>query len=230
MRHGSRPSSFHGARPRAKLAATMSNPRGGPVKYWIGKGWLALFGWRLETEQPTTDKFVLIAAPHTSSWDLPFMLATSYVMRVPISWMGKQELFRPPFGWFLRGLGGIPIDRGARKNRVGWAVEQLARAEHLVLAVPAEGTRGKVDFWKSGFYRIALGAGVPIGTGYLDFERKTCGIRGFVTPTGDVRADMDRIRAMYEGVRGKYPEKESVPRLREEDAPGGAGLLQPEAV
>ncbi|AKT43489.1 lysophospholipid acyltransferase family protein [Chondromyces crocatus] len=201
----------------------MGNDRGGALTYWIGKTWLAAFGWKLETQAPTDDKFVLIAAPHTSGWDLPFMLATSYVMRVPISWMGKQELFRAPFGGILRALGGIPIDRGARKNRVGWAVDQFERAEHLVLAIPAEGTRGTVGHWKSGFYRIATAAQVPIGLGYLDFEKKTCGIGGFVTPTGDVRADMERIRAFYRDVRGKHPAKESVPRLREEDEAPGVG-------
>jgi 1-acyl-sn-glycerol-3-phosphate acyltransferase len=193
----------------------------GSVKYWIGKTWLALFGWRLETEMPTHEKFVLIAAPHTSSWDLPLMLATSYVMRVPISWMGKQELFLPPFGWFFRALGGIPINRSARKNRVDWAIEHFARTPSLVLAIPAEGTRGTVDHWKSGFYHIALGASVPIGLGYLDFSRKICGVGGFVMPTGDMRADMDKIRAFYKDIRGKHPEKESVPRLREEATASG---------
>lgn len=197
---------------RAQDAATR-------VKYWIGRGWLGLFGWRLKTEIPAHEKFVLIAAPHTSGWDLPFMLATSYVMRVPISWMGKQELFRPPFGWLLRALGGIAVDRGARKDRVTAAIDAFSRAERLVLAIPAEGTRGTVAYWKSGFYHIARGAKVPIGLGYLDFARKTCGIGGFVTPTEDMRADMEQIRAFYKDIRGKRPWKESVPRLREEDAP-----------
>lgn len=199
------------------------------MKHFIGNAWLKLFGWRLEAEAPVPDKFVLIAAPHTSGWDLPFMLATSYVMRVPISWMGKQELFRPPFSWFMRALGGIPIDRSARKDRVAWAVEQFNRAERLVLAIPAEGTRGNVSYWKSGFYHIARGASVPIGMGYLDFERKLCGVGGFVMPTGDIRADMDRIRAFYKDIRGKYPAKESVPRLREEDAPPDGPTNEPEA-
>ncbi|EYF04377.1 1-acyl-sn-glycerol-3-phosphate acyltransferase [Chondromyces apiculatus] len=203
----------------------MTTERGSSVTYWIGKTWLKAFGWRLETEYPVTDKFVLIAAPHTTGWDLPFMLATSYAMRLPLSWMGKQELFRPPFGWALRVLGGIPIARGARKNRVGWAVEQFAQSPHLILAIPAEGTRGAVTHWKSGFYRIALGAGVPIGLGYLDFEKKTCGIGGFITPTGDVRADMDLIRAFYRDIRGKYPSKESIPRLREEEDPSALPLI-----
>src|SRR5690349_6655730 len=187
------------------------------VKYWIGRGWLGLFGWRLETVPPSHERFVFIAAPHTSGWDLPFMLATSYVMRVPISWMGKKELFAPPFGWFLRALGGIPVHRGNRGDRVARAIEAFTRAERLVLAIPAEGTRAGVEHWKSGFYHIALGAKVPIGLGYLDFARKTCGLGGFVMPTGDVRADMDKIRAFYKDIRGKYPEKESVPRLSEED-------------
>ncbi len=199
------------------------------MKHFIGNAWLQLFGWRLEAETPVPDKFVLIAAPHTSGWDLPFMLATSYAMRVPISWMGKQELFRPPFSWFMRALGGIPIDRSARTDRVGWAIEQFNRAERLVLAIPAEGTRGNVSYWKSGFYHIARGASVPIGLGYLDFERKICGVGGFVMPTGDIRADMDRIRAFYKDIRGKYPAKESVPRLREEDAPPDGTPNEPEA-
>jgi 1-acyl-sn-glycerol-3-phosphate acyltransferase len=195
----------------------MSNAR-----YWIGRAWLGAFGWRIEGEEHLPQKFVLIAAPHTSGWDLPFMLACSYVMRTPISWMGKRELFRPPFGWFLRALGGIPIDRGNRHDTVRWAAGLFAGREQLALAVPAEGTRGKVDYWKSGFYHIAREASVPIGLGYLDFARKTTGVGGFVMPTGDVRADMDQIRAFYEGIRGKHPDKESVPRLREEDAPGSA--------
>lgn len=189
------------------------------MKSWFGRTWLRLCGWRLETEWPLHPKFVVIAAPHTSNWDLPFMLATSYAMQVPISWMGKHTLFSPPFGWILKGVGGIPIDRRKHHNVVRWAVEQFEQSERLALAVPAKGTRGKADYWKSGFYHIAMGAGVPIGMGYLDYGKKTCGIKGFVLPTGDVRADMDRIRAFYHDVEGKYPALGDVPRLREEDAP-----------
>jgi 1-acyl-sn-glycerol-3-phosphate acyltransferase len=186
------------------------------IKYWIGRAWLGFFGWHIETEEPPPS-FVFVAAPHTSGWDLPFMLACSYVMRVPVSWMGKRELFRPPFGWFMRALGGIPIDRSAHHNKVEWAAGLFALDPRLVLGVPPEGTRGKVEHWKSGFYHIARGASVPIGLGYLDYTRRVTGIGGFVTPTGDVRADMDRVRAFYRGVSGKYPDLQGVPRLREED-------------
>jgi 1-acyl-sn-glycerol-3-phosphate acyltransferase len=147
------------------------------------------------------------------------MIATSYAMEVPISWMGKHTLFSPPLGWLLKSMGGIAIDRRSRHNVVSWAISQFEEAERLVLAVPAKGTRGKADYWKSGFYHIALGARVPIGMGYLDYGRKVCGIKGFLMPTGDIPADMDRIRAFYHGVQAKHPALEVTPRLREEDAP-----------
>jgi 1-acyl-sn-glycerol-3-phosphate acyltransferase len=187
------------------------------AKSWVGRAWLKVFGWELETVTPPTAKFVLVAMPHTSGWDLPFMLATSYVMDVPISWMGKKELFAPPFGWFMRALGGIAIDRSRHHNTVSWAVEQFEKADRLVLAVPAKGTRAKTKHWKSGFYHIALGAKVPVGLARLDYGRKRCGVGAFLTPTGDVRADMDRVRAFYATVTAKFPELEGEPRLREED-------------
>lgn len=198
-------------------APSTARARIGPIQHWLGRRWLDLFGWRLVTETPPDRGFVLIAAPHTTAWDLPFMLATSYAMRVPIAWLGKRELFRGPLGWLLRRLGGIAVDRGARGDRVARAVEAFAADPGLVLAIPAAGSRTGKDHWKSGFYHIALGARVPIGLGYLDYARRTCGVGGFVTPTGDVRADMAKIRAFYRDVRGKYPAQEGTPRLREED-------------
>ncbi len=195
-------------RDRAVLAA----------KRWVGKTWLKTFGWTLETETPRVDKFVVVAAPHTSGWDLPFMLATSYVMDVPISWMGKRELFAPPFGWFMRALGGIPIDRARHHNTVDWAIAELQRTPRLVLAVPAKGTRARADYWKSGFYHIAKGARVPVALAYLDYGKKRCGLGAFIVPTDDVRADMDRIRRFYAGVTAKFPDLEGEPRLREEEA------------
>jgi 1-acyl-sn-glycerol-3-phosphate acyltransferase len=94
--------------------------------------------------------------------------------------------------------------------------EKLRSSDELVLAIPPEGTRSKVDVWKSGFYHIAAESGVPIGLGYLDYDRKLCGLGMFVLPSGDVRVDMDKIRGFYRSIRGKYPDLESEPRLREE--------------
>ena len=144
------------------------------------------------------------------------MLATAYVMRAHISWFGKHTLFIPPWGWFVRMLGGIPVDRRSPHLLVMQMVEKFKSSDHLILAVPPEGTRSKVEFWKSGFYHIAAHSGVPIGLAYLDYEKKSCGLGMFVIPTGDVNEDMDRIRDFYRGIIGKYPELQSEPRLQEE--------------
>ena len=144
------------------------------------------------------------------------MLATAYAMRVRISWFGKHTLFILPWGWFMRKLGGIPVDRRAPQSLVVQMAEKFKSSENLVLAVPPEGTRSKVDVWKSGFYHIASESGVPIGLGYLDYDRKLCGLGMFVIPSGNVNEDMNKIRGFYRSVRGKYPDLESVPRLREE--------------
>ena len=144
------------------------------------------------------------------------MLATAYAMRVRISWFGKHTLFIPPWGWFMRKLGGIPVDRRAPQTLVMQMAEKFRNSDALVLAVPPEGTRSKVDVWKSGFYHIASQSGVPIGLGYLDYQRKLCGLGMFVIPTGNVKEDMNKIRDFYRNIRGKHPDLESEPRLREE--------------
>lgn len=194
---------------------------GKPMKYWIGKIWLALFRWRLEGETKLPAKFVFIAAPHSSNWDLPHMLATAYVLRVRISWLGKHTLFTGLLGRLLRALGGIPIDRRIPQNTVDRIAELFNSASSLILAVPPEGTRRKTEYWKSGFYHIARRAGVPIGFGFLDYGRRCCGVGGFLNPTGDIHGDMDKVRAFYKDMRAKYPDGQGRFRLREEDDPSG---------
>ncbi|WP_225410138.1 lysophospholipid acyltransferase family protein [Stigmatella hybrida] len=186
------------------------------IKYGMGRTWMKVFGWQFEGELPKTKKFVLIAAPHTSNWDLPFMLASAYILGINISWMGKHTLFEGPFGWFMRGLGGIPVDRRSPQGLVQQVVDRFNQSESLYLAVPPNGTRKKVEYWKSGFYHIARSAEVPILLSYLDWGQKRAGLGPLITPTGDIRADMERIRGFYREMRGKYPELDCVPRLKEE--------------
>jgi 1-acyl-sn-glycerol-3-phosphate acyltransferase len=183
---------------------------------FIGRLWLRMFGWRIQGETLKYRKFVLIAAPHTSNWDLPFMLATAYALEVRLSWFGKHTLFVPPWGWFMQRLGGIAVDRRSPQSLVAQIAEEFARSDDLVLAVSPEGTRSKTELWKSGFYHIASQARVPIGLGYLDYERKLSGLGMFVIPSGNVREDMNKIRAFYRDIRGKYPALETKPRLRDE--------------
>jgi len=188
----------------------------------LGRGWLRAFGWRVEGRLPLARKVVVVAAPHTTNWDLPFMLATAWALGIRPSWLGKRELFRGPFGPLMRWLGGVPVDRSRRANLVQEVVQRFADVERLFLVIPPSGTRSRAAHWKSGFYHIARGARVPIVCSFLDYERRAAGIGLVLAPTGDVRADMDAIRAAYAPVRGKFPDRATPVRLPEEDAPVAA--------
>ena len=167
--------------------------------------------------RPPVDRYVIIAAPHTSNWDMPFMLAMAFVYDIPVRWMGKHTLFSPPFGTLFKRLGGIPIVRHQPGGVVGQMVDYFKDNESLVLMVPAEGTRSHVEYWKSGFYHIARAADVPVVLSYLDFGKKVGGIGPSLQLTGDIHADMDKIRAFYAGIQGLRPQNVGMIRLREED-------------
>lgn len=180
---------------------------------------LRAFGWRVEGVLPVTNKFVLIAVPHTSNWDLLLMLLVATVFGLRLSWVGKESLFRPTVGWLLRLLGGIPIIRHGARNQVEQLADQFRARERLVLAVPPEGTRGRAPHWRSGFYFIAKAARVPIALGFLDYGRRIGGVGPAVTPTDDVRADMELIRSFYAGMTGRHPRNQGPVRLEIEDDP-----------
>ena len=187
------------------------------LKRMIGHTYLKAAGWKVTGERPPIHSYVIIAAPHTSNWDMPFMLAFAFIFDIPVRWMGKHTLFKPPFGSFFRRLGGMPIVRHRAGGVVGQMVEQFRENDSLVLMVPAEGTRGHVEYWKSGFYHIAREAGVPVVLSYLDFAKKEGGIGPAIEITGDFSADMDKIREFYAGMQGFKPENVGAIRLREED-------------
>jgi 1-acyl-sn-glycerol-3-phosphate acyltransferase len=186
----------------------------------LAKGFLRVTGWKPEAAPPDKKRFVLIAAPHTSNWDLFYLLAFAEVFDVHISFMMKHTVFRGPLGPLFRSLGGIPIHRHKRGDLVKQMVEAFRQHDDFVLVVPAEGTRSRVEHWKSGFYHIAREAGVPIVLSYLDYARKRGGFGPAVLPSGDVRDDMDAIRDFYADKTGRHPELFAEPRLREEDPAG----------
>ena len=175
--------------------------------HWLSLILLKIFGWRMEGERPKTPKYVMIAAPHTSNWDLVIMLILAFSYKTKICWMGKDALFQRPFGTLFKWLGGLPIDRARSHNVVEQSIELFQKNEKLVMAVPPEGTRKKVRYWKTGFYYIAKGAGVPIALGFIDYRRKTGGFGSVVTPTGDIEADMEAIQAFYADIMGKFSKK-----------------------
>lgn len=188
----------------------------------LGKMILDAAGWTIEGGKPSVDKFVLIAAPHTSNWDFVYALACTHALGLEVHWMGKDALFRGAQGRLFRALGGLPVDRSKKNDLVRALAAQFAARERFVLLVPAEGTRSRGTHWKSGFYHIARTADVPVAPGFLDYARKRVGIGPLQRLTGDVRADMAKIRAFYADKRGKYPERFTPPVLREEDPASGA--------
>lgn len=165
--------------------------------------YLKVTGWRLVGNEFVTRRCVMIAAPHTSNWDLPMTLAIVFVFRLKIYFLAKHTLFTPPFGVFLRWLGGIPVDRTRAHNLVEQAVELFSAHDELILLVPPEGTRSQVRYWKSGFYHIAHGAGVPIALGFIDFKQRVAGLGGVHMPGGDYDRELPHIQSFYAGISGK---------------------------
>jgi len=179
----------------------------------LALSFMKAFGWRLEGRLPDVNKLVVIAAPHTSNWDLPVLLSLAFALKAKACWLGKHTLFRWPFGFLFRWMGGIPVYRSASKNVVAQSVEMFRNSEKLILTIPPEGTRSKVSHWKTGFYYIALGAEVPIAMAFIDYRRKVSGVGPTLFPTGDIEADMEIIRNFYVNVTAKYPDKAGLPAL-----------------
>jgi 1-acyl-sn-glycerol-3-phosphate acyltransferase len=171
----------------------------------MSKGFLKATGWTVEGSlPPSATKSVLIAAPHTSNWDLPYTLMVAFSLRLNIYWMGKQSIFRWPFGGLMKWLGGIPVNREQSTNLVSASAQAIQDASgSLQLVVPPEGTRSKTRYWKTGFYYIALGAKVPIVMAYMDYAHKRSGLGPIFEPTGDVEQDMTAIKAFYAPFKGK---------------------------
>jgi 1-acyl-sn-glycerol-3-phosphate acyltransferase len=168
---------------------------------------LGVAGWRVEGAPPEQGSFVLIAAPHTSNWDAVIMLAAARILEIDLAWFVKDSWFKFPMGAVMRQLGGVPIDRSAHHGVVEQAVARLKESDRLALAVPPEGTRGRAPHWKTGFYHIACGAGVPIVLGYIDYRRKVAGLGPAFQPTGDLDADFEVFREFYSKIQPRFPEK-----------------------
>ncbi len=175
--------------------------------YWISILALKIVGWKKEGELPTEPKYVIIAAPHTSNVDLPMTLFLAFAYRAKVYWMGKETIFKKPFGAIMKWLGGIPTVRDKSSNIVQQSISQFEENEKLVMVVAPEGTRRHVNYWKTGFYYIALGAKVPIALGFLDYKRKRGGIGGLFHPTGNITEDMNEIQKFYHTVTARRPEK-----------------------
>ena len=170
---------------------------------------LKLAGWRVEGALPASvRKCVLIAAPHTTNWDLPITLMAAFLLRLNPYWMGKASIFKPPFGAVMRWLGGIAVQREQSNNLVAASAAALVAADSPVqLIVPPQGTRSGVTEWKTGFYYIAQTAQLPILLAYIDYPNKRVGLGPMFEPSGDIERDMAEIKAFYAPMRGKQGQR-----------------------
>ena len=164
---------------------------------------LGVFGWRMVGELPDIAKLVVIAAPHSTNWDVIWGLLFKISLRLDVHFIGKREAFFWPLGAALRAFGGIPIDRSAAHGLVGEMRREFAARERFWLALAPEGTRKKVQKWKTGFWHIAREAAVPILPVYFHYPEKTVGLGPLFHPGDDVEADMARIREFYRPWVGK---------------------------
>jgi 1-acyl-sn-glycerol-3-phosphate acyltransferase len=170
---------------------------------------LKLFGWKVEGEiPPDLKKYVVVAAPHTSAWDFPLGILSRASIGADIKYIGKKSLFKPPFGWLMRKLGGYPVDRDKSQNYVQSVVDIFNQHETFAIALAPEGTRRKVQSFKTGFYYIAKGAGIPILLVSFDYGKRvvTFDVNLFY-PTDDAEADLGHIWDYYKDVKGKNPER-----------------------
>ena len=181
----------------------------------LSRAYWACSRWTLSSEPAPDRPTVLLGVPHTSNWDFVLMLGIAWRLGIPVRWLGKSSLFRGWRGPIMRRLGGIPVDRSDPSRVVGDVVARIRSGENFGLVVTPEGTRGSGEYWKSGFYRIARDAGLPVTLGYVDRTTMTTGLGPTIELTGDVRADMDVIRAYYADKSGLRPELRTEPRLRE---------------
>ncbi len=171
----------------------------------LSVGFLKLTGWKVTGMAPAEHaKFVMIAAPHTSNWDLPYMLMVAFSLRLHVYWMGKASIFRAPFGPVMRWLGGIPVVRAQSTNMVAASIDAINNSQRPIqLVVSLEGTRSRSRVWRTGFYYIALGAKVPVVMAYMDYEKKLTGLGPTLYPSGDIDADMKIIKTFYAPFKGK---------------------------
>ncbi len=167
----------------------------------------SIIGWKVEGELPEKQRFILIVAPHTSNWDFFVGVAARSILRLKSNYLGKKSLFDfPVFGRIFTWLGGHPVDRSKSTNIVDQVVELFEAHDEFVLTITPEGTRSYQPNWKTGFYRIAHKANVPILIVAFDYGNKAVVLKELFRPTGDMDKDIEYIKSYYRTIKGKRPE------------------------
>ncbi len=187
------------------------------IRAFIGRNLLRLFGWKAQGWDELPDQCIIIGHPHTSNWDFIIFLIARWAMRLRINFVGKHTLFKPPLGWLMRSIGGVAVNRSGGQNSVSAIADVFKQHEKLALGIAPSGSRSPNTHWRSGFYHIAKAAQVPVVMGYVDYTTKTIGLSQFaIDLTDDLNADMDKFRAFYAEMSGRYPKKQNPIILRAE--------------
>jgi hypothetical protein len=200
--------------PAGELLERPVQLRGSPIAAAL----LRLAGWRVRFDGLPARQGVVIVYPHTSNWDFVVGLLAKWSIGIPVAFWGKDSLFALPlFGRWMRWVGGVPVDRSSPHGAVGEMARRFATArardEFFWLALAPEGTRGWRPHWRSGFYRVALQAGVPLGMAYFDYDERVVSVERFIALTGDQAADMAAIESHLAHRRGHRPELAAPVRL-----------------
>jgi 1-acyl-sn-glycerol-3-phosphate acyltransferase len=179
--------------------------RGNGFSRWLGRAVLSAAGWEIQGAIPDRPKLIVIVAPHTSNWDFVLGIAAVFALGLRVRFLGKHTLFYPPLGWLMRWFGGTPVIRDAPQGAVAQAVSVIESEPAVVLGIAPAGTRTRDTPWRSGFYHIAHAAGAPIFPVAFDGERRAIRLFAPFETTGDYEADLPRLMALYDGIRGvKY--------------------------
>ena len=169
---------------------------------------MKIIGWKVVGDHhPEVPKRILIAGPHTSNWDFPLGLMTRSIIQDDIKYVGKASLFKPPLGWIMKKLGGVGVDRTKSNNFVDAVVQEFSKHDRLAILFAPEGSRKKVEKFKTGFYHIARQAKIPILPAVLDYRDKEFKFLPLFWATGDEKKDLQYIENLYKGVAGYHPEK-----------------------
>jgi len=172
----------------------------------LGRFVLGIFGWRLSGSLPPAPRVVMIAAPHTSNWDYLLGMAAIFALGIRMNYLAKHTAFRGPLGWFMRWTGGIPVNRKAPGDVLERAIQMLRESPKMWVGIAPEGTRKRVERWKTGYHRIAMGAGVPIWPVALDYPSKTIRMLPLRTLSGDLDADEAMLKALYAKPMARHPD------------------------
>jgi 1-acyl-sn-glycerol-3-phosphate acyltransferase len=181
------------------------------VIHWLLLQWFVRSGWTIAGALPPTRKFVIMGASHTSNWDFLVFLGAVHALGRQVHFIGKQSLFKWPLGGFMRALGGVPVDRSAPQDLVSQTVDQFAAHDDFILVIAPEGTRSATKQWKTGFYQIAMKAGVPIVCAGPDYPTKRGVFGPVIRPTGDYQADMKPAFAFFRTLTPKHLERAGFP-------------------